>query len=442
MLVAEVRQDRRVVGDPPDAVGRETVRGGLDDRGRVPRLDHRPQGPLELRRAGRRHVLGVGLAARPDLRLDRPDQPGRQPGGLERGDGEERRRRLAVRAGDPDDARARGSGRRTTTRRRRRGPPGSARRRAAAARRPGARRSTIAAAAPRGRRPGDEIVAVDVGAADGNEQAARVRAAACRRSRRGSAIAASAAGPIALPPSRAPRSSPSAASRSIELAERPGLGRLGRGEHARVDRQRSLATTAPARPAIAGDGALRSGRRGSGWDGSPVRGRPLSSSHWPPNEQLVLVQAVHRLALARLAARAGDVHAAEVHLVTSLANRQLDRPPAEQVEGAGVVLPGRSAWSPEWTVESRSPWRYRSRPASGSPSGPPGLEVDEVTRPMGGAATSRRTTRAARTRIAVARRSRAAGRRSGRGRLRSVRAGATKPSPTPPARRGRRGARR
>ena len=39
-----------------------------------------------------------------------------------------------------------------------------------------------------------------------------------------------------------------------------------------------------------------------------------------------------------------------------------------------------AAWSPEWTVESRPPWRYRTSPASGSPAGAPGarLEVDEV----------------------------------------------------------------
>ena len=36
------------------------------------------------------------------------------------------------------------------------------------------------------------------------------------------------------------------------------------------------------------------------------------------------------------------------------------------------------AWSPEWTVDRRPPWRYRIRPASGAPPVAPGLEVDEV----------------------------------------------------------------
>ena len=40
-----------------------------------------------------------------------------------------------------------------------------------------------------------------------------------------------------------------------------------------------------------------------------------------------------------------------------------------------------SAWSPEWTVESRPPWRYRISPASGAPAAVPvaRLEIDEVT---------------------------------------------------------------
>ena len=54
---------------------------------------------------------------------------------------------------------------------------------------------------------------------------------------------------------------------------------------------------------------------------------------------LVLVEAVQRVALLRLAAGAGDVDAAEVHLAAALADRELDRPPAQQVQRARVRLP-------------------------------------------------------------------------------------------------------
>ena len=102
--MAEVRQDRGVVRDRPDAVRGEAVRRGLEDRRRVAAATIARRACLEVRRAGRRQVLGVRLAEAADLRLDRPDEPGRQPGRLERRHGEERGRRLAVGAGDADDA--------------------------------------------------------------------------------------------------------------------------------------------------------------------------------------------------------------------------------------------------------------------------------------------------------------------------------------------------
>ena len=104
VLVAQVRQDRCVVGDRPDAIRRQAVGRRLEDRGPVARLGHRPERVLQVRGARRREVFRVGLAEPADLRLDGPDEPGRQPRRLERRDGEERCRRLAVGAGDPDDA--------------------------------------------------------------------------------------------------------------------------------------------------------------------------------------------------------------------------------------------------------------------------------------------------------------------------------------------------
>ena len=91
----------------------------------------------------------------------------------------------------------------------------------------------------------------------------------------------------------------------------------------------------------------------------------------------MLVEPVHRLALAGLVAGAGHVDAAEVHLVAALADRELDRPPAEQVKRAGVVAPAPS-WSPEWTVE-RPAVAVQQQAGEQVAVGPvAGLEVDEV----------------------------------------------------------------
>ena len=54
-------------------------------------------------RLGGRGVLRVVDLEPADPRRDRAGHPGPDAGRLERGDGQERRRRLAVRAGDPDD---------------------------------------------------------------------------------------------------------------------------------------------------------------------------------------------------------------------------------------------------------------------------------------------------------------------------------------------------
>ena len=50
----------------------------------------------------------------------------------------------------------------------------------------------------------------------------------------------------------------------------------------------------------------------------------------------MLVQPRHRVALLGLGVVRRGVHAAEVHLRASLADRQLDRPPAQQVHDPGV----------------------------------------------------------------------------------------------------------
>ena len=227
VLVGQVRQDREVVGDPEDAIGGEAVRGRLDDRRRVAVVGHRPERSLQRRGARGRRVLGVRLAHRPDPGRDRADEPARDAGGLQRGRHEERRRRLAVRAGDPDD---------TEAMRRIAVPPG--RRLGEGGRgsvddelgQRGVRdrmvddRGRGAGSAPpsrrtRGRRRGDPAR---------RRTATPRRPAASRPSRRGSRRPASAAGPIARPSSRAPWSRPARAEPLDQPAERPRALRLGR----------------------------------------------------------------------------------------------------------------------------------------------------------------------------------------------------------------------
>ena len=151
VLVGEVGEHGGVPGHAEHAVERQRVGGGLDHRGGVARPGHRRERRLQLGRAGRGDVRRVPVAQLADLCLDGPDQAGRQARGLERGDGEERGRGLAVRARDPDRAErprrvavppARGPGR---ARRARRRPRAAAGRR----RSPGARRAPLRRRPPR-----------------------------------------------------------------------------------------------------------------------------------------------------------------------------------------------------------------------------------------------------------------------------------------------------
>ena len=104
VLVGDVREDGDVVGDPGDSFERQPVRRRLDDREPVAGHHHRPQRHLQLGRLrGSWRGSAFALADRPDLRLDRPDRPGRQSGRFERRHGERAGRALAVGAGDAHD---------------------------------------------------------------------------------------------------------------------------------------------------------------------------------------------------------------------------------------------------------------------------------------------------------------------------------------------------
>ena len=102
VFVGHVGQDRNVVGDRPDPVEGQSVRGRLDHRGGIATHQHRAEGSLEDRRIRRRGVLLVRLVHASHPQAGRSQHPGPDPGRLERGDREVRGGRLAVRAGDPD----------------------------------------------------------------------------------------------------------------------------------------------------------------------------------------------------------------------------------------------------------------------------------------------------------------------------------------------------
>src|SRR4051794_18983998 len=57
-----------------------------------------------------------------------------------------------------------------------------------------------------------------------------------------------------------------------------------------------------------------------------------------PERALVLVQTRHRVTLPGLRMIGRGVHPTEVHLVAPLADRELDRPPAQQMHHAGMGL--------------------------------------------------------------------------------------------------------
>ena len=92
-----------------DAVGAlelQRVRGDLHRARDVARVEHLAERALEVEGLGRRaHDLVLDAA---DHRLDRPEQPARQARALEQRAREERRRRLAVGAGDARHAQRRG----------------------------------------------------------------------------------------------------------------------------------------------------------------------------------------------------------------------------------------------------------------------------------------------------------------------------------------------
>ena len=117
MVLRQVREDERGEADAVEPAERRAVRRRLHARAAVAGVEHLPELALQVDRLGRRAHGRPPLAA--DAALDRPEQPGPPAGRGEDRVEQERRRRLAVRAGDAGDLRAPRSGGRRTRRPRR-----------------------------------------------------------------------------------------------------------------------------------------------------------------------------------------------------------------------------------------------------------------------------------------------------------------------------------
>ena len=410
--MGEVGEHGGVPGDAQDPVELQRVGRGLDHRHRVAGACHRRERRLQLGRPGRGHVRGVPVPELADLGLDRPDQAGREARRLHGGDGEERGRGLAVRAGDPDRAQrprrvavppACGPGERGP-----RGTDDELRQVEAADRMLDDRRR----GAGRGGR-GDVLVAVDVEAGQRGEQGALVDRAGVVGD----------APDLDVAQARPRRSAGRHGGRRARGRRRAGV-RSGRraGEVRPVPRRRGArrepaTPQARSRPLPPADHAGCT-RRGAAGGVPPAAGDVLlGAGHLDPGgpeRPLVLVQAVGRLARKRLAVGAG--------------RRRPRRGPSRtdpprgrarsRASGAGASRPGARAAAPPGP---------RSGPSTGAARGGTGRGRRARRRPRrpraprgrrggprpGRVSTTRRTPRARRTRTPAARRWPAGARRTG-----------------------------
>ena len=249
--------------------------------------------------------------------------------------------------------------------------------------------STSAADAPARGRRSDEVVPVGVQPGDGDEERARRERRASRGSTPRTAIAARPAAPIARPSSRAPRRRPSAVRRAISppsstgsvgsaAARRSAIGRLG---HRPIIRAARLGQAADLVAARVEDAFVRAGQL-----------QPLSAERL-----LVLVEPVERIAFVRLACgRRRRPRRRGPSRCFPRGSRAGSRASAGGAARPGASS-GRASWSPEWTVDRRPPWRYRIRPASGSPRASPRAPRDRRGGPRARAADHQATNDVART---------------------------------------------
>ena len=105
VVLRQVREHGRGEANPAGAPELERVRGDLHRAGAIPAVEHRAEARVQVDRLGGRALDWTLLAA--DDRRDRAQQAGLLVRRLQQRAHEERGRRLAVRAGDPDDAQRR-----------------------------------------------------------------------------------------------------------------------------------------------------------------------------------------------------------------------------------------------------------------------------------------------------------------------------------------------
>jgi hypothetical protein len=97
--------------------------------------------------------------------------------------------------------------------------------------------------------------------------------------------------------------------------------------------------------------------------------------------ELVLVQAPHRLALARLTPHSWHIRAAKVHFGPPLPDRELDRSPTEKVERTRMVTP-RFRTIPGVDRGQALAVAIEHEAGLRDAAGRTGFQVDEMARPM------------------------------------------------------------
>ena len=174
VVLREVREHERVEAHPVEPTQRRAVRRGLDRDGLVARVEHLAEEPLQVDRLRRRVRRGPRLPA--DDPLDRADEPRRAAGGVE--DRAQRGRSWSSCRSSPSRRRPRARSLGL--------PKNSSAATAIAARASSTTscgtssssgRSTTSATAPGRDRLGGEVVPVDPGAGDAEEERARRHAA-------------------------------------------------------------------------------------------------------------------------------------------------------------------------------------------------------------------------------------------------------------------------
>ena len=344
------------------------MRRGLDDGRRVAGQDHGAQGPLELGRLRRGRVRLVRRLDATDPGLGGAGHPGPDPGRFERRHGQERGRGLAVRAGDPDD--------RELVARIAVPPGGGDCERLTRVGydelwQPDLGKGVVdqRCRGAGGRGGSHELVPIDMETGHGHEQ----RSPSDRPR-----IVGHAADGDGRQPGRTDRPAIASGSAQATFArqpvDQPAERRRFAGFGGRKEVGDGPARSSPGHP-------CESAGQAAGLVPTAVEDPLVGAGELEPlptERPLVLVEPVQRVAFLRFAAGARDVHATEVHLATALPDRELDRPPTQEVHRPGSLVPVLGIVA---GVDRREPITVavEDQARDRRPADAPRLEVDEVT---------------------------------------------------------------